>query len=161
MDHVPIQIHADTRFTQEERWIAEYARRDLVKFTRDRAELGIVWDLDETTLLALKDEPHMLRLLSSDPRVTAVDAELRGRGRARGFQKGPGVVRDYRHPMMIGIVVDRVPELYPVVLHELGHAVGMDELPPGRAGVMCSPNPAWKFTDADREECRRVGLCDW
>lgn len=153
-------LHADTRFQQEERWIGDAAAKEIVRFTRGRANIAIAWDLDEESFLRLRNEPRMIRMTSFDPRVAAVDAQLRGRGRARGFQKAPFAVRDVQLPMTVGIVVDRAPELYPVMLHELGHAVGFDELPADQPGVMNSANPAWKWTRWDWEECHRVGLCE-
>lgn len=148
-------IHGDTRFVREERLIFEMACEKWRAFSRGGANLWIVWDLDEERLLALQNEPRLLKVDSMDSRTQAVDAAQRGRGKARGFLHPP----DDRYPMIMGVVSDRIPELFPVALHELGHAAGLDELPPGEKGVMCKTNPAWKFTEADHRECARVGVC--
>lgn len=148
-------IHGDTRFSREERLIFELACDRWRTFTNSRANIWIEWDLDEETLVSLKDEPRLLKVDSLDPRVRALDIQLAGRGLVRGFVHVP----DERYPMILGVVSDRVTALLPVALHEIGHTAGLDELPVGERGVMSSADPAWKFTKADWKECVRVGLC--
>jgi hypothetical protein len=107
-------LHGDTRFTREERWLVELATDAWRKFTRNAVNLAVAWDLDEARFLELRSEPRILRLYSTDARVSAVDGNLRGRGRARGYQHGPrGDV-----PGTVALVVDRLPEFYPAILHE-------------------------------------------
>jgi hypothetical protein len=148
-------LHGDTRFDREERTLIEAAVESWRRFTRGRVNLAIAWDLDERSFMEVRSEPRILKITSLDSRTGAVDASIRGRGLARGFQHGPrGEI-----PATIALVVDRLPELYPAVLHEIGHLVGLDELPPGMAGVMCSANPAWKFSRADWAACVELGIC--
>ncbi len=46
-----------------------------------------------------------------------------------------------------------------VAMHEMGHALGMAHLPDGQQGIMRAGLGAWDFTEADRLECLRIGLC--
>lgn len=130
-------IHGDTRFEPLERELAERACLAWGRFSAGRIRLAIVWDYSETNFLAIADEPHMVRMsaAASPPRVAGVVLEQE-----------------------IRIVPGNAPELYPVILHELGHFVGLEHVPSTRA-VMAPRNPAWLFTADDRAECQRVGLC--
>jgi len=148
-------IHGDVSFRPEERQLAESAASRWRAFTRGGANISIAWDLDELTLLDLAEQPRMLRLDSLDARVQVIDAQHPG-CRTRGFAKPA----DDRGPLIIGIVTDRAEDLFPIFLHELGHAAGLDELPEGARGVMSSTSPAREFTGADLEECRRVLVCE-
>lgn len=147
-------LHGDTRFNREERLIWEYACDGWRTFSRGKVNFWIRWDLDEETFLDLREQPRVLRLDSTDPRFQAVDFGLRD-GRARAFHRPP----DGTLPLTIAVAADRVPELYPVALHELGHAAGVEDLPRGRAGVMSRTAPAWKFTRADWDACRAASVC--
>lgn len=48
-------------------------------------------------------------------------------------------------------------EFYPTILHEYGHALGLDHVPDG---VMNPSGVDVEFSEEDLQECRRVGSCE-
>ncbi len=147
-------LHGDTRFTAHERKMFEMAAELWRLHTRGRVNVWVVWDLSEERLMDLRDQPRIIRVDSTDARVAAIDAQHPG-DRCRAFLRpaGDGL------PSILGIVADRIrDDLYRVALHELGHLVGVDELAPGREGIMNSRNPGFVFTEADDEKIRALGL---
>lgn len=153
VDAVAYVLHGDTRFTREERWIFEIASENWNAFSDGRVMITIAWDLDELSLVRLKDQPRLVRVSPYDARTRAVEAS--NRGLVIAFEHHG----DRRLPTVIGIVADRVPELYPVAVHELGHAAGIGDLPCGVDAVMSKCGAAWKFTRADWEHCRAERVC--
>ena len=145
-------IHGDTRWNREERWIIEIATEDLARETSNRARFVVVWDLTAESNLLAEDVPRIVRV---PPHLAAVrdgDAHVGARGGRMLAWTEPGPI--------IHVVAERCAELYPVVLHELGHAAGLEDLPAGERGVMGRERREWKFTAADRRECVRVGRCE-
>jgi hypothetical protein len=143
---VSIVLHGDTRFLPEERAAFERSARMWRAKTRGRVDVAFVWDLDEANLLRLRDAPRVIRVDALDPRTEAVDARL-GPARSRAFVRpaGDGL------PIIMGVVADRVDGWDATTMHEIGHLVGLPELPPGRSGVMNSENPGTVFTRDDDE----------
>lgn len=135
-------IHGDTRFYREERFLAEYACEAWQRFSAGRVRFAIVWDYDEAHFVELAELPHIVRT----PQYLAPQ---RGRERVGGWVDGNE----------IHVVPDNCPELYPCVLHELGHFAGLEDL--GEPGAIMSRRyTGWKFNEADRAECIRVGRCE-
>jgi hypothetical protein len=140
-------IHGDVRFNREERLLVESAAEAWHYFTQGRVRFAVVWDWSSDTYMALAKKPHMIRVPAREDKVELLDA--REGGRTRGY------VREAE----IGIVAERCDELYPVVMHELGHFAGLEHVRLG-GSVMHRTSPGGRFTEADGEECVRVGLCD-
>lgn len=134
-----VTVHGDARFTAEERRECEQASLALSRFTRGRARISIVWDVDDLTYL---DAP--LPMLYRSPR----SPETGDFG---------GVTKDR--------IVRLVPEtcrerssLQACAQHEFGHLLGFEHV--GVAGQVMSPrNPSLVFGVADYGECIRVGAC--
>lgn len=144
-------LHGDTRFLPHERAAFEEAIRRWNVHTRGRVALAVAWDLDDDTLIALKDEPRIVRVEEDDARTRAVDARL-GAGRARAFTRpaGDGL------PIIVCVVHARVRDWLATAMHEIGHVVG---LPEGYArGVMLVTNPGTEFTANDDELIDDAGL---
>lgn len=144
-----LTLHGDTRFTFEERLLAEAAAGELARFTHGRARLLLAWDMDAESLLAFASSPRLVRAPGMS---TAIDlADGFARGKVKGWvDPGP--------PLVIYVVPERCAELYPVFLHELGHAAGFGDLE-GAPAVMRRDGPEWTFTRHDHAECVRVGVC--
>ncbi len=147
-------MHGDTRFVPGERASVERALSDWKRFSKGRVNILVAWDLDEARFFDLRDQPRILKVDSFDPRTRAVDASLSNGVVALGFFRPA----DETVPMTVAIVSDRVQELYPVILHEIGHVVGLDDLQ-GGGSVMSRLDAVPVFTSADLEECVRVGVC--
>lgn len=124
-----IVLHGDTRFRLEERWIAEDAARAWAKFTGGR-----VWAAG-----AAMAQAHGSRADRGGDPVSAWTLE------------GP--------PVVVNIVPARAAELYPVVLHELGHVAGLPDLEPDARAVMTPGSGRWAFTARDRAACEAAGVC--
>ncbi len=132
-----VTVHGDTRFLPRERLIAETKAHELEALTDGRARVTFLWDYDEENFLRLSSQPHMLRV-------------------PRDFTRN-GVVGTFKGGE-IGIAADVCRDLGACILHELGHLVGMDDVPDANA-AMSLVNAAPHFGAADRAECIRVGLC--
>lgn len=144
-----LTLHGDTRFTFEERLLAESAAIEVGRFTRGRARFLIAWDSSEENLLELVGSPRLVRSPGMGSAIDLADGFARGRVKA-WVDPGP--------PLVIYVAPERCAELYPVLLHELGHAAGLGDLE-GVAAVMRRDGPAWMFTRHDHAECVRVGVC--
>lgn len=153
-------VHGDTSFKPEERMIVELACERWRRFSGGRINLVMAWDLSPEALVDgdraryLVSQARLLRVEHDDSRAARVQARLHPGEHALGFTTPKGVV-----PPIAGIVADRVAELYPVVLHELGHVAGLPELPAGERGVMSRDVEAWKFTEADWKLCVAEAVC--
>lgn len=135
-------IHGDTRFEREERLLAEYACESWQRFSAGRIRFAIVWDYDEHRFVDLAEQPHMVRL----PLYLVPQHGLeRVAGRVDGNE--------------IRVAADACPELFPCMLHELGHFAGLDDLDVDGV-VMSRRRTGWTFKYADKVECIRVGLCE-
>lgn len=143
-----ITIHADTRFTHEERAQIEAATNEWARFTGGARRFVILWDLDELTYL---DAPlPVMHRFEVSPET----------GNAGGQTKD-GVVR---------IVPDTCRARASVkacAMHEFGHLLGLEHFEAINGQVMstCGPSssrgcgPSGVFGVADRHECERVGVC--
>lgn len=145
-------LHGDTRWNREERLLWEMGCEELERFTSGRARFVIVWDLsgDAVELLA-DDAPRVVRVPGYIAPIPWADAHAGGGAQVLAWTE-PGPI--------IHVVAERCAELYPVILHELGHAAGLDDLPEGYRGVMNLERRAWKFSEDDRRECVRVARCE-
>lgn len=139
-------IHGDTRHDTHERILWETACLRFARLTRHRARCAIVWDYDEERLLRLADRPHIVRMPSYAPQVGGEFLSL-----------------TFVHRVPIGpelrIVPGACPEFLACALHELGHFFSLSDLEE-EGSVMSWRNPSARFSAADLEECRRVGLCE-
>lgn len=151
-----ILLHGDTRFRQEERWIAEDAARAWARFTGGRVRVAFAWDLDEAAVEGALLRPRFVR---AEPWATgAAMAQAHGSRADRGGDpvsawtlEGP--------PVVVNVVPARAAELYPVVLHELGHVAGLPDLEPDARAVMTPGAGRWAFTARDRAACEAAGVC--
>lgn len=46
-----------------------------------------------------------------------------------------------------------------IVMHEMGHLLGLSHLPPGAKGIMQGIGAALDFSEADRRVCEDMGVC--
>lgn len=152
---VALTLHGDTRFSQEERWIVEAAADAWARFTAGRVRVAIAWDLDEAAAAGGRAR-GWARLVRDDGRGRG--ARLMAQARTGGGDPVVGWV-DHGPPVVVHVVADRVPELYPVVLHELGHVAGLPDLEPEARAVMTPGAGRWAFSAADRAACEAFGVC--
>ena len=149
---VALTLHGDTRLDQPSRWIVEEACAAWRKFTRGHVRIRMAWDLDEEA--SARAETLLL------PRLVLVAPEL-----ARHAETGEAVCGYVSGSPPVLHLVDarrdgRCVELYPLVLHELGHVAGLGHVERDGA-VMASSGPtAWKFTAADEWLCSEGRLCE-
>lgn len=148
-----VTFHGDTRFDLLERHIIDAACRQWRGFTKNRGRLAVTWDLNEVTLLDYSTSPRIRRIAPDDV-ILALAAAKHGRG-----------------PVCSVVVLEPEPILYlapekcqvlaPVVMHELGHVLDLDDIErPGAVMHQQYGHAAWfGFTGADKHECHRVGLC--
>ena len=55
---------------------------------------------------------------------------------------------------------ERDPQCFEaLVMHEMGHLLGLDHLPAGASGIMQPAGAALDFSEADRNACRAAGIC--
>lgn len=143
-----LTLHGDTRYTDHERILAEGAAERMRQVTRGRVRVRITWDLDEATLLERAWDPKLLRS----------PAALAGMAQARAREMGTPCGWTTSAPVVVHVVAERCPELYPVFLHEFGHVAGLGhhEGP----GVMSAEGAGWVWTAKDEAECQRVGVCE-
>lgn len=146
-----ITFHGDTRHDRLMRIAWEESMREWRKFTRGRARLSVTWDLNEATLLDYAESPRIVIVPKSAPVLDMASARAHN-GRVCAVVVLEPVPVIYFSPDACHVVV-------PVMLHELGHVLGLDDIErPG--AVMHWQMGAWfSFTGADRHECHRVGLC--
>lgn len=92
---------------------------------------------------------------ASDDACSMVPASGDDPGELGSYWEGPGTIE-------IDVVRLRGGDpawLEEVVLHELGHSFGMKHLRGGDVGIMSGGASTTNFTDVDRVECERAGLC--
>lgn len=132
-------IHGDTRFHASERQTAIVAAKRIAELTGGRFKISFTWDFDETSLLSLAEEPHMIR----------VPKEL-----APAHCGGDATDA-------IRIVPETCTDLLACMMHEIAHYVLGMQHPEYSAphSVMRPKNPGHVWTATDRAECRRVGAC--
>lgn len=142
-----LTIHGDTRFSEHERLLAEGAAERMRTVTRGRARIRITWDLDEDTLLERAWSAKLVRT----PSALAGMAHARTRDLAApcGWVTSP--------PVVVHVVAEACPELFPVLWHELGHVAGLEDHE--GPGVMSAQGAGWVWTAGDQAECERAGVC--
>lgn len=146
-----VTLHGDTRLTQEERWIVEHACAEWRRFTRGRVRIAVTWDLDEAAVMRALALPRLVRAEPWQAATEMAQAHTQNMDPVAGWTvEGP--------PVVVHLVMRNAPELYPVVLHELGHVAGLGHVEAVRA-VMMPGAQGWTFTAADEAECARVGVC--
>jgi hypothetical protein len=148
---VALTLHGDTRLSQEERWIVEHACAEWRRFTRGRVRIAVTWDLDEDAVIRSLWLPRLVRAEPWQAGTSMAQAHAQTMDPVAGYTvAGP--------PVVVHLVMRNAPELYPVVLHELGHVAGLEHVDAVRA-VMLPGGGGWTFTAADEAECERVGVC--
>lgn len=154
-------MHGDVDFTPTERDALVGSAEAWRAFSQGRVNIRIVFDLDFEdieTVKQYKDAPVIIRAESWMP----LSAE-------RGML---GYTNSQRQ---IVLVMDRIVNLRPVAMHEMGHAAGLawpDWCPADRNGrADCDHSPdkdsimsavyrgAQEFTEADAAFCRASGYC--
>lgn len=141
---VRLKLHGDTNFTQLERTLVEQAARDLVVQTGGWFDVRVDWDFDMAgSVSELTDGHTIVRRESFDLIVLMVEA-----------QRGSGVLGiTVPEKFQTWLVVDRLqtPEKFRhVVMHELLHQAGLDDLRHGRQheSIMY-----WATTDGTPNTC--------
>lgn len=162
---VAVTIHADSDFGPLSRGIFQKATDRIRKFTKNRARIDVVYDLDfnsETNLQEHLVNHHsmMIGIESGSDIANIIDTNHPG-GTILGvtaFLKD-GSVR-------VAFITDRIrlDAVDSVVTHELGHVIGFDDLPVMGAIMSGLSDPSLKepedFTPADLAECQKQLLCD-
>lgn len=140
-------IHGDVRFDAGERALVERALGDLTTFTGGKLRLSVIWDWREDNFELFEPLPHLVKRSPKTPKVQDVDDHTHGRTLA--FVDGSE----------IAIVTERTQPRYAIILHELGHFVGLEHVDATLA-VMAPVPTSTTFTSADRAECIRIKLCE-
>lgn len=171
---VDLVFHADTDFTPAQRDAITKASEEWRKLSNGRVRIVVLYDLDFNSMSSLrehKDKKHnvMIAIPSAAPLVQEVDEQAAERAhvptaqvQVQAFTIPPG-----RAPIVaMWIVTDRVrPESFrQIVQHEMGHAVGLDDLPTVdtdiMSGAITGAGDAREFTERDRALCRAARYCD-
>ncbi len=162
---VAVTLHADSDFGPLSRSIFQRATDRIRKFTKNRARIDVVYDLDfysETGLQEHLDLHHsmMIGVESGSQIADLIDTNHPG-GTILGVTS---FLRD--GSVRVAFIMDRIrlDAVDSVVTHELGHVIGFDDLPVMGAIMSGLSDPSLKepeeFTPADLAECQHVLLCD-
>jgi len=171
---IDLTLHADTGFTKDQRVAIDRAADEWKKLSSGRVRIVIAYDLDFSSASNLREHKAakhsmMISIPSSAPLVQAADDIIADRS---GHPRGSIAVEAFTFAppsspvVMIWIVADRVsPQKYrQVVQHEMGHGIGLDDLPSVAKDIMSGADlpgsHAGEFTDADRALCRTARYCD-
>lgn len=148
-----ITFHGDTRHDLVLRTAWEESMRAWRKETRNRARLSVTWDLNENTLLDYAESPRIVLVPKNAPVLDMASARAHSGGVCSVVVLEPVPV--------IYFAPDACQVVIPVMVHELGHVLGLEDIDrPGAVMHWQHTGAAWfTFTGADRHECHRVGLC--
>lgn len=153
---VRLQLHADVEFTPIERSLIAQVANDLEWQTAGWLKVEFEYDLNMMSESMLQAGNFMIRQPEWTTIVFAID--MKKGARVLGF-----TVIEKRE---VFIVVDRLPtvEVFRhVVMHELLHAAGLDDLPNSANDIMSGgaflPVPLC-LSRADAEEFCRVNRCE-
>lgn len=157
-----MQFHGDTDFTPQERGVVADAIAALEYQTAGLYRLGVVYDLDfHADITKWKGTPWLVRAESTYPWVELVGMYKDGQILGITLVE-PGVAPQV---YLVADLLVRPVMLRHVAMHELLHAVGLEDLGPAgsvMSGAAClvSPcEPATCMTPADQAEFCRVARC--
>lgn len=128
-----IVFHADTDFSDWEKFQLEDAAKIWSVQTSGQADIKIVYDLDFSQVSVLKQAQSegwnvLLKMDSSYPSVHAADCDHdpQCRPKVLGWTTSGGIHNPEGAPVVLALIVDRSGDrLKQVALHEFGHALGL------------------------------------
>lgn len=155
-----LRLHGDVAFSPLERGLIEMACRDLLLQSAGWVDVQVAWDFDMT---AVSDEtletPLLFRREHDDVIVSVADSKFGGH--LLGL-----TLPSRHHTFLVADRLDTPARWRHVVMHELLHSVGLDDLRKGRQwhAIMfhetAGPEPSTCLTRHDAEEMCRVLDCD-
>ncbi len=151
-------IHVDKAFTEEERAHVRNATTAWSLFSMGQSKLLAVDDMDFDSGIGVDDVHRILKITENNPLVDSVDAQHPGY-KVLAFTRRPYNPWAAR---TIYVISDRVeaPDFMWVVTHEMGHLLGLEDLPD--TGSVMSGTGRFRlnwFTPDDLRECQATGAC--
>ncbi len=162
-----ITLHADKDFNAFARERIDRAARDWRDVTRGRARIDVLFDVDFDSVANLETHRELghawlIGTMSDWPMGMWIDRRLGG----PGATPLAATIEPVNGPVSVFLIVDRiaVEDFFSVVLHELGHVMGLPDLETFNSvmsgGRRREDAPADKFTAEDMALCRSYRFCD-